>query len=819
MFQQLLKTFAIITLLSSPLKADDAVANWLSQMGCNDLLALYLENQLKEGTTESKVKAAENLASLYAFMLSQSDGEKDSELLQRSNALLESIPQANTVDLRLQLLRASYLASELTFEKYRLRLIDLAEAESQSLILEETARKLETLRSSLQRKAKNSKNFTTKDSNRLGLATSLSAWAKYYQAWFKEDKALANEAADIFATLLEGDSASLQEVSLDLRKEEFGARALLGITLCKNLNNIAGEQYTWLEELMHEDTCAGIKQQLPMWIIMMQIDSEDWPNIKEQLTNPLNILEPHTLRLVAVRGIEQATDSSTEVASIAISQLIAESELGVLSQLISKYGNEIVANNPFVSKYLSGELKYSEAKKALNSDTPSDSPEHIEAFKDAEEHLLAAVNAVNAHDYPSVRDDCIYLVGLSQFFSNSYMDAATTFFNLGKRTTSEKALWMAIVSLEQKQHLSPLSVILKNDAVTLYTTLWPNSQKTTKLKLQYPSDFADKSTIEELLAIQPSDANYANARRKVSRLLYKQWGEAKPTERSSIGNTYVGVALPIILEDANASSEETKQNALVRCLRLLEVALHRDVKRHAATQQAFDTIELLSKKGVSNSDYDNEVLYRKIIFLFEEGDSTVALDSTLAFINANPNDAWAKNASIYAWNNVASNEDTLNDSLLQLGLYIIKDVDEASLASPQYVNVTKIVVNQALLSYAQQQNVSLLEQLSFLAQTLLNSYPNNHEILRLNARMEDLSGNTVTSITHWNKILDASTKGSNSWLEAKYNTALLLSKSDVKKARVILDQFVALYPNYGSGEYSAKLKELHQSIGGQQDGS
>ena len=89
-----------------------------------------------------------------------------------------------------------------------------------------------------------------------------------------------------------------------------------------------------------------------------------------------------------------------------------------------------------------------EAKKVLNSDAPSSHPEHIEAFKEAEEHLLAAVNAVNSHDYPSLKDDCIYLVGLSQFFSNSYMEAAKTFFNLGKRTTSEKALWMAIVSIE-----------------------------------------------------------------------------------------------------------------------------------------------------------------------------------------------------------------------------------------------------------------------------------------------------------------------------------------------------------------------------------
>ena len=819
MFQQILKTLVILSLLSMPLKADDTVTNWLSQMGCNDLLALYLEKQLNEGSTQSKVEAAERLASLYAYMLSQSDGSEDEQLLKRANSLLESIPQANTIDLRLQLLRASYLASELTFEKYRLRLVEREEAESQSLILDETARKLESLRASLQRKAKNSKNFTTEDSNRLGLATSLSAWAKYYKAWFKEDKLLANEAADIFATMLEGDSASLQDISLDLRKEEFGARALLGITLCKNLNNIAGEQYTWLEELNHEDTWAGIKQQLPMWTIMMQIDSGEWPKVQEQLTDPLIILEPHTLRLAAVRGIEQATEPSKEVSSIAISQLISESELGIVSQLISKYGNEIVADNPFVSKYLEGELTYREAKEALDADMPSDDPEVIAAFKTAQEQLNAAVNAPNANEYQSVKDDCIYLVGLSQFFSKSFMDAATTFFELGKRTTSEKALWMSIVSLEQIAQLSPRTVLLKNDAVTLYTSLWPNSQKTTQLKLQYPSELADQSTIEELLAIQPSDSNYANARRKVSRLLYQQWGKAKPTERSAIGNTYVGVALPIILEDAKASNEETQQNALVRCLRLLEVALHRDVNRHVAAHQTFDSIQGLAKNGISNAEFQNEIRYREIILLFEENNTTDAVDSTLDLIKSAPDDVWAKHASVYAWNNVATNSDDFNEPVLRLGLYIIKDVSDESLSSPQYVNVAKITSKQALLAYEQSPDDAILEQSKQIAQTLLKSYPNNHEILRLNAKAEQLSGDTDASIAHWNKILDASSKGSNEWLEAKYNTAFLLSKTNLERARVLLDQFAALYPNYGSGEFAAKLKSLHHSIGDKQDGS
>ena len=814
MFQQILKSLTILILLATPLKADDSVANWLGQMGCNELLALYLEEQLSSGSTQSKVDAAERLATLYAYMLSQSDGQDEEHLLQRANSLLDSIPQANTIDLRLQLLRASYLASELTFEKYRLRLINRNEAEGQSLILEETATKLEALRASLQRKAKNSKNFTTKDSNRLGLVTSLSAWAKYYQSWFKEDKILANEAADIFATILEGDSASLQDVSLDLRKEEFGARALLGITLCKNLHNIAGEQYTWLQELNHEDTWAGIRQQLPMWTIMMQIDSGEWPKVEEQLTNPLLILEPHTLRLAAVRGIESASPQSKAVASTAISQLIAESELGIVSQLVSTYGKEIVSNNPFVSKYLDGELKYREAKNTLDSDSPTDDPLTIEQFKIAQELLTEAINATNASDYPSVKDDCIYLAGLSQFFSNSFIEASITFFELGKRTTSEKSLWMSIVSLEQVTHPTPQSVILKNDAVTLYTSLWPNSQKTTQLKLQYPSEHADQSTIEDLLGIQPSDANYANARRKVSRLLYKQWSDVKPTERATVGNTYVGVALPIILEDANASVLETRQNALVRSLRILEVALHRDVKRHVAAQQAFEIIQKLSTIGISSMEFDNEIQYRKIILLYQQEKIEEANAITIMLLNTHPNDGWAKHASIYAWNNVASNSDELSETILELGLFILKDVNDESLSDHQFINVAKIVAKQILLAHKQKPNEVLLKQALAIAQNLLKAYPNNHEILKINAQAELLSENKKVSISHWNNILDASDKGSEAWLEAKYNIAFLLSENDKDKALVLLNQFAALYPNYGSGVFAIKLKALHESLGG-----
>ncbi len=814
MYRQILNASLSICLLSTTLLADDKVSNWLAQMGCNELLALHLEQELDSGSTQEKIDAAERLATLYAYMLSQSDGTDDNKLLERANSLLDSIPQANTIDLRLQLLRASYLTSELTFEKYRLRMISREEAEEQFLILQDTAKKLESLRASLKRKAKNSKNFTTKDSTRLGIATSLAAWATYYQAWFNNDKELAIEAASIFATMLEGDSASLQDVSLDLRKEEFGARALLGITLCKNLSNIAGEQYTWLEELGHADTWAGVKHQLPMWTIMMHIDNGQWALVKDTLLDRFVILEPHTLRLAAVQGIEAATPESKEVAAIAIGKLIEDSELGIVSQIIEKHGHEPIEANAFVSNYLKGELAYRSAKESLGGDMPSDNPELIEKFINAQELLSAALSAQNANDFPSVKDDCSYLLGLSQFFSNSCSDSARTFYELGKRTTSEKALWMAIVALQHLTPQTPNSIVLLNDAVQLYSTLWPNSQKTTQLKLQFPSQIADSSTIEELLTIPPSDSNYANVRRKASRLLYQQWSNTKPLERTDIGNTYVGVVLPIIIEDSKSSEVEHQQNALVRSLRLLEVALHRDVKRNVAAAQVLDIIKALSKGGVDTTQFENEITYRTILLLFEEESQEAAIAKTLDFLTQHPTDVWANHASVYAWNKVAIDNDVLNETILELGLFLLKDIDDESLSEHQYVNVTKLVSKQLLMQYDSTHDPELLTQAHSYAKVLLQAYPNSHDILKINAQVEHFLGNNEASENHWNTILDASAKGSEQWLEAKYNIAFLLSKSDIDKANTMLNQFAALYPNYGVGTFSTKLRELHRSLGG-----
>ena len=97
---------------------------WLRRMECYELLALHLEEQLQVGTTREKEVAAKSLADLYASMLSKANDEKREKLLAKAKQLLTRLPTLATTDLRLQLMRGSYLAAELILDQYRFRIVD-----------------------------------------------------------------------------------------------------------------------------------------------------------------------------------------------------------------------------------------------------------------------------------------------------------------------------------------------------------------------------------------------------------------------------------------------------------------------------------------------------------------------------------------------------------------------------------------------------------------------------------------------------------------------------------------------------------------------
>ena len=120
--------------------------------GTKILFFIKFPHKLENGMSRERVKAAKELADVYALLLARDDGCANEDILQRAVLLFDRIPEAGTIDLRLQLYRATFIAAEQILERYRIRVSDVEEAEQAVMHLREVATKLETLQDSLQKK-------------------------------------------------------------------------------------------------------------------------------------------------------------------------------------------------------------------------------------------------------------------------------------------------------------------------------------------------------------------------------------------------------------------------------------------------------------------------------------------------------------------------------------------------------------------------------------------------------------------------------------------------------------------------------------------
>ena len=813
MFRQIHKFCFILLLLTSSVSADDRVTTWLSQMGCDKLLTIYLEDQLQTGSSSEKTQAAKSLAELYSRILSKSADGKETKILQKANALLESVPQVGNDDLRLQLVRASYLAGELLLDKYRLRYVDKEKADEAVVQLQTTATKLKQIRNKYSRRARTSKNFDEQDSNRLGLATSLLAWSTYYIAWHTDDKLLAQEGADLFASMLDSEEASLQFVALDLRSEEYGARAILGIALCKDIIALADTTNVWLDELDHNETWGEIRRQLPMWKFILAINNKRWDEVTATLNENRATTLSQMLRLAAVHAMEETSNLQADaVAVLAIEILIEQAELGVVSDIVERFGDKGLPSDGFIAQYLQGDIEYRKLRGEYSGDIPPKEASLRNKFKTVSEILKNALTTPDAKKYFTIKDECQYLLGLSQFYAGEFHAASKTFQEIGERTSSERSLWMAIVALDQLKSPSDSSRQLKTKLMAHYVSLWPTSHKSTQLKLQIPSDEATRSSIEELLAIQSSDPNFSNAQRQASRLLYEQWGAAQAGEYSTIGNKYIGVVLPIMFEDAEMTNDNTVlERAAVRALRILEVSLHHEVNRIIAAQRAYETLNSLGEQ-IDLTRYQTEIDYRSLVksLLAQDPDNAHILVNQM--IQTYPNDAWTNRACISLWNWWSeTNNFNARDSFC-VGNYLLNSIEEQEISSPRYIGIAQQTAKSAFELYVSENDEQAGADALRISKILIRAYPKSKDILQLSAPIEEVLGDKTLAKKYWKTVTSGSSKGGEDWLEARFNYITLVSNDDPATALAMLNQHVALYPTYGVNPYGSLLERLHQKL-------
>src|SRR5690606_18662983 len=103
--------------------ADRALEKYLERLGQRTLLIEHLEQRLGRTAGAERAGLAERLTRLVAEELeAASSPARRAELERRARALLDVIPEGDSIDLRLSLHRATYANAEEVAERWRLRL-------------------------------------------------------------------------------------------------------------------------------------------------------------------------------------------------------------------------------------------------------------------------------------------------------------------------------------------------------------------------------------------------------------------------------------------------------------------------------------------------------------------------------------------------------------------------------------------------------------------------------------------------------------------------------------------------------------------------
>jgi hypothetical protein len=282
-----------------------------------------------------------------------------------------------------------------------------------------------------------------------------------------------------------------------------------------------------------------------------------------------------------------------------------------------------------------------------------------------------------------------------------------------------------------------------------------------------------------------------------------------------IGNKYVSVAMPLMIADISLEEDEkATEIAVVRAMRILEVALHQEVKRLVAANRAIQILEEIGiRQTYSLESLQNEIDFRHIMLLLHEQQHDAASILLRKMIQEAPQEKWATIAATSLWNHWSSLDVKIEDELTYaVGKQILANLTEYQYANREFLHIATQTATAAFGSYVTTQNLEIGLDALQISRTLVSQKPLIVQLLLLNATIEMEVGDEEVALSRWKTIASGSTKGSLQWLQARYNIILILSATSESSALAVLNQHHALYPTYGKDPYGSKLRDLHEKL-------
>ena len=848
---------AIVALWLSPAVIGDDVAAYLERHGLQQLLAVHLEQLLEDQTGAARDDLVLRLAGLYAQLLESTDDPALRVALEeRSRKLLSAAPPNTAQELRLALLRGSYRSAERVAEDHRLRQSDPEQVDRAKATLAELIPKLRQLRGQLDDRSKLAERRLTRSGGSsavilseeaeryhrlLAQCTFLNAWALYYQSWLNERPDNARAAELLFATLLETESSRPQpeDISVDLRSIEAIARSILGMALCKSLTASSATALRWVELLEDERTHELLHEQSPAWKVAIHLEHGEYRAARAVLeaVQANQVLPLPWVRLAAVHALEAEPNSehATALARWAVAQLAAGGELEQVLDLAQRYGANALGTSGFAMRYVRGVQHYQHARDIHGNDRPSVDEELASLYERAVSELDAAVAEPDAQGYPKAAAGCRWLIAWCRYFQSSFLAARTAFERAAETLSSDdgpEALWMAVVCLDKVVQAGDGEALARElaELIDRFLAQYPSNPHAPRLivKRAQAAEQVSPAAVNELLAVPQNSEAFGDARKQAALALYKLFRRSSGEQRVSYGQEYLVVAIGLLTSDqpdVPAAGQDERQPYLsqfiARCRRVLEVALSEEVQQPAAARMALDALDALRGGGDAAAPYRDEIDYRRVQERLYEGDAKSAAATGDRLWAGNPGSLWSRAAQRalfkYAHRRFAADDadDQALDLVVRAGQRILSEFEGSveALDRPSVLAYYLAVADGLTQQWQRRGQADNAERALALYEAVLAVRPRDAIVLRATAGLAERFGNTDRALACWRLLVAGSEAGTEPWYEAKFHLISLLADVDPIRARLVMDQYKQLNPEYGPQPWAARLLALDRRIG------
>lgn len=855
-----------------------ALEGYLRSRGMPGLAAELLERELDrivDTDSAAFVSAAERLAELYTSLLAGAESAEERRRWRRAGeGLLDRLPGAAVLGLRLGVLRASYDAHESTVNLARLGAASPAARAEASAGLRSLHARFRDLASYAGRHVsaleREEERATSNEAELLALALErarrersmaayLAAWSGVWAAWLEDDRRLAAESLRDAGVLLNAERGSAAEVSrvppAHFRLRHV-AQAASSSALAEAIRGRHGDAAGWLgaiERLGGVDPAAD-DDLFRTSLLAMSLGGR-WEDLGRLVgarravgEGELGLTDARLVAATALAAISSGGRESSGARRLrddAMAELVNAGAFAHVLDLTRRFGTPALGDGTAVGQIARALRLYDEARtrhaESGDAERATEDEDLRRRYREAASLFAGVVEGDGGALTGPMVSRAALLAGLCLVYAGDdptgwFLRAASSSVD---GATSADAAWLAIRALEE--HGGPGAESERRSLSASFIERFPDDSRASALRLSMASSERDdpERAISLLLGVPESSEHFDAARRAASRAAYDAFRGAGPDRRGWAARRYLEIAGPLLAADVRAASSEqdgagslagsgSAARAVARGQRMLDAALAGPSPDVRAAERALDVVRSLIARGwPADGSLSSALSYRAAQIALALGDVQRADAEVAALVSSGSDLAEPAGRLVFA----AAHTRWLrrrdlgpgpgSDEALALARLVVERgslvLTPTVLASGEAIPEASVgdavaVVLAGIDLHAHAGDESAGRAVVSLGRRLIEAGVGTPAMLAGVAVAAAAGGELALALEVRRRLVASLEPGSDAWFEARAAHLELLAEVDGGRALEAIEQHGLLHPGYGPEPWGPRIAALHASL-------